>query len=100
MDTRRKETDKKIKAAFIALMETKPPSKITAQELCSKADINRSTFYDHYPYMDALIRDIIHDQVMSVCMDEVTSKAYFQEPVSSIPHQVIRSYIHRFRSNR
>ena len=45
---RAKATQARITAAFLRLLETREISKISIQELCRMADVNRSTFYAHY----------------------------------------------------
>ena len=48
-------------------MEYKPVEKITVRELCDKADINRSSFYDHYidypDFLDKLETEIAYDML-------------------------------------
>ena len=48
MDRRIKYTKKIIKDTFIELVSEKDIKKITVSEICSKADINRATFYRYY----------------------------------------------------
>ncbi|HHV10781.1 MAG TPA: TetR family transcriptional regulator [Clostridiales bacterium] len=43
-----KNTDKKIQNAMLELLQTKEIHKITVNDICSKAEINRSSFYAHY----------------------------------------------------
>ena len=38
-----------IKQAFLSLIKEKDISKITVTELVERADLNRATFYAHYP---------------------------------------------------
>lgn len=47
-NTRSKNTRKSIRDAFIQLLQEKEFEKITVQELCRRAAINRTTFYSHY----------------------------------------------------
>lgn len=55
MDKRVSRTIKLIEGAFFALINEKDVSSISVQEICDKAQISRSTFYDHYgDYMDFL----------------------------------------------
>jgi len=37
-----------LRDSLMELLQKKPISKITIKELCEKADINRTTFYNHY----------------------------------------------------
>ena len=48
MDLRVTKTQRAIRAAFLELREKKPLEKITVKELCQRAEIHKSTFYDHY----------------------------------------------------
>ena len=47
-DIRVRKTEKAIRSAFISLLTTKSFSDITIQDIADKAEISRSTFYDHY----------------------------------------------------
>ena len=48
VDVRVKKTKKAIRSAFISLLEEKSFSDITIQDISDRAEISRSTFYDHY----------------------------------------------------
>ena len=48
MDRRVKYTKKIIKDTFLELLGEKDIKKITVSEICTKADINRATFYRYY----------------------------------------------------
>lgn len=41
-------SDERMKQAMLELMNTMPLEKITVSLICSKANVNRSTFYAHY----------------------------------------------------
>ena len=45
---RRRETIDSIDAAFVSLLKEKELKDISVSELCEKAEINRSTFYENY----------------------------------------------------
>lgn len=47
-DRRIRRTKKAVRDALLRIMSDKPVSQINTTELCSEADINRSTFYAHY----------------------------------------------------
>ena len=47
-----------LKNSLIELMRDKSINKITIKELCEHAELNRSTFYLHYPDQFALLDDI------------------------------------------
>ena len=48
MDLRVEKTRRSIINGFLELRARKPLEKIRVRELCEKAQINKSTFYDHY----------------------------------------------------
>lgn len=54
-------TRRMIKDALIFLMEEKDFAKISISDICTKADINRSTFYSHYKDTRQVISDIEDD---------------------------------------
>ncbi len=47
-----------IKSALLSLLKDKPLSKITVSELAETAQVNRKTFYNHYPDINSVIYDI------------------------------------------
>lgn len=50
-----------LKESLIELMKEKPIHSISIKDICSGADINRSTFYRHYETQYDLYDDIIQD---------------------------------------
>lgn len=59
-----KMTKKMIKEAFIEISGEKPMSKVTVTDICTAADVNRSTFYAYYEDVIALRREI-EDEVIA-----------------------------------
>lgn len=53
-----RENEEKLKQALLLLLELKDSSQISVMELCQIAKINRSTFYNHYEDIYALIISI------------------------------------------
>lgn len=49
---------KMIKKAFLELVQEKEASKITVTDIVKRADINRSTFYAHYPDVRGVVEQI------------------------------------------
>ena len=47
-----------IRSAFLELLREKPYEKITVTDIVNRADINRSTFYAHYPDVQGLVEQI------------------------------------------
>lgn len=63
-DARVKKTKEKLFSAFRALLSEKPFEDITIQEICSRAEIRRATFYKHftdkYDFLATMTASIIH----------------------------------------
>ena len=55
---------KLIRQAFMELLKEKPFEKITVTDIVNRADINRSTFYAHYPDVMGLL-DEIQEEIVS-----------------------------------
>jgi AcrR family transcriptional regulator len=55
MDRRRRKTREAVFAAFTRLLQERPYSAITVQEILDRADVGRSTFYAHFETKDALV---------------------------------------------
>ena len=60
MDPRVKRTRALIQQAFLDLFSEKEFHSITIQEITQKAEVNRATFYAHYPDKFALLEASIH----------------------------------------
>ena len=58
---------KMIRQAFLELLQEKPCEKITVTDIAQRADLNRSTFYAHYPDVQGLIEEI-EDEIVSRSM--------------------------------
>ena len=65
MDRRTKYTKKIIKETLLEMLKAKDINKITVSGICSKADINRATFYryyiDIYDLLDKIQQDFIEE---------------------------------------
>lgn len=72
-----------IRAAYMELLQEKPYEKITATDLIQRADINRSTFYAHYPdvrgIMDEIMREIT--DMFQTMLQSIDFTALFQDPM-------------------
>ena len=71
-----------IRQAFLELLQEKPYEKITVTDIAQRADLNRSTFYAHYPDVQGLIEEI-EEEIINRSMQllsEVTCQNIFQDP--------------------
>ena len=63
-DRRIVRSKKALRAALISLMESKGFEAITVNDLCSAADLNRGTFYNHFSDKENLLV-FLEDEVMN-----------------------------------
>ncbi len=71
-----------IRQAFLELLQEKPYEKITVTDIAQRANLNRSTFYAHYPDVQGLIEEI-EEEIINRSMQllsEVTCQNIFQDP--------------------
>ncbi|GAJ26558.1 transcriptional regulator [Liquorilactobacillus sucicola DSM 21376 = JCM 15457] len=61
LDKRKIKTKRLIEMTFINILSEKELSRITIKEICEKALISKSTFYDHYVDKYALVDTIIQE---------------------------------------
>lgn len=52
-----------IRSAFLELLREKAYEKITVTDIVTRADINRSTFYAHYPDVRGLVEEIVSEAI-------------------------------------
>lgn len=52
--------------ALLALLKEKPLNKITVRELCAKAGVNRTTFYNHYETPEDILRELVQQYVLAL----------------------------------
>lgn len=73
---------KLIRTAFMELVKEKPFDKITVTDIVKRADVNRSTFYAHYPDVFGLVEEI-QDEILSYAenaLDGVSFKHFLENP--------------------
>lgn len=58
---------KLIKNALIDLLKEKPLDKITVTDIAGRAELNRGTFYAHYPDINSLIQSLEEEIVQTLC---------------------------------
>ena len=66
MDIRIEKTERAIKAAFMELRAQKPLEKIKIKDLCTLAEINKSTFYAHYQDIYALADQLENELIDAI----------------------------------
>lgn len=74
---------KMIREAFLKLIQEKDISKISVTELVNEAEINRSTFYAHYPDVRGVVEeceDKVIQQMMEVLKD-FRYEHFFRNPL-------------------
>ena len=80
MDLRMVKTQSAICESFYALRRKMPLEKIQVNELCKAAQINKSTFYRHYPDVYALSDALEAELVNKVTSGFVSSNMLFSDP--------------------
>ena len=61
IDVRVVKTKKAIETAFIEILSEKSFTKITIEEICNKAGVNRMSFYNHYEDKYDLLNVVINN---------------------------------------
>lgn len=73
---------KMIRQAFYEILKEKNFEKITVTDIVKKADVNRSTFYAHYPDVMGVVEEIqaeILDYTQK-CMEEINFRDFYTNP--------------------
>lgn len=86
----KRRTDKIIRNSFITILSTKPIGKITVQDLCREADINRATFYRYYKDIYELMEAVSEDFFRTLFTD-IAEKSKQQK--NRNPKDAIRIYV-------
>ena len=55
-----------IKQAFISLMHTKQTGKISVTDICAAAEINRSTFYQHFEEPNSVLKELEDEAISQI----------------------------------
>ena len=73
---------KMIRQAFFELLKEKSFEKITVTDVVKKADVNRSTFYAHYPDVMGVVEEIQQEiiEYTQSFMENVDIKDYYENP--------------------
>lgn len=59
--------------ALLSLLQRKPLDRITVSELCKKAGVNRTTFYNYYTTPADILREIVQQFAASLPLTEDSS---------------------------
>lgn len=92
-DRRIRKSKAALRKALIELLDERPIQKITINELCELADVNRTTFYYHYEDIYDLYKDI-----EDLALEELSSMIQFEE--SDDYHEVYLNIIRHISRNR
>lgn len=76
-DRRRRRSREMLKRSFIELMREKGFTAITVKDITDRADVNRGTFYAHFPDKYALLEQSIRDKFRSLLDRRLPSDAGF-----------------------
>ena len=81
---------KLIRQAFFELLKEKDFEKITVTDIVKRADVNRSTFYAHYPDVLGVIEEIQEEiiEYTQTSMNEMDFKDGFINPMPHLKHIV------------
>lgn len=81
-------TKQLLKRAFLELLEEKPIHAVSIRELCKRAGINRTTFYNHYGSQYDLLEDISRQFLESIseklALADPDSRESVQERVATV----------------
>ena len=79
---------KLIRQAFMELLKEKTFEKITVTDIVNRADINRSTFYAHYPDVMGLL-DEIQEEIISF-FEQYLRKVNFSDLLEKVCLELLR----------
>ncbi len=99
MSAKREKTRQRIIDAFMELAYTKGIDGVYVKDICQKAGINRSTFYEYYNYLDELIEEVIIQQFDLVLSDEY-KEDYRQTDISILDFEGVKHYIEAITNNQ
>ncbi|WP_028776745.1 TetR/AcrR family transcriptional regulator [Shimazuella kribbensis] len=83
MDRRIIKSKTALKEALLLLMQKKDFNQITITEIVRHADLNRGTFYKHYPFKEELLDEIMDDVIKDLI-------ASYREPYQNVSTFILR----------
>ncbi|MCI8341896.1 MAG: TetR family transcriptional regulator [Firmicutes bacterium] len=101
MDRRQRRTRYAIFEALSGLLEEKSYSHISVQDIANRANIGRSTFYEHFETKDDLLREIsteLFNHVFSV--NTIMEKTHDLSNETDNPYAVITHILYHLRENQ
>lgn len=72
-DRRVQYTKMVLRESLLDLLKSKTLNEISISELCSAADVNRNTFYNHYRFPKEIIREM-EDEIFNELMNSIKDK--------------------------
>lgn len=81
---------KMIRQAFFEILKEKSFEKITVTDIVKRADVNRSTFYAHYPDVMGVVEEI-QEEILEYTqnfMDNINFKDFYENPKPYLQHIV------------
>jgi len=96
-DRRAKRSLLLLKQAFIALVKEKRFESITIQDITERADVNRSTFYAHFPDKYALLDSIIREHFQDLLASKLPLDAAWEKKSLYV---VIQAVLEHFTASR
>ena len=72
-----------IRNAYMQLLQEKPYEKITATDIIQRANINRSTFYAHYPDARGILDEIVGEVTLMFqnMLSQIDFSVFFDDPM-------------------
>ena len=99
MDRRARKSRAAVKDAYLQLIREQDPADVSISDLCQKADINRTTFYHHYEYLENLEKHVIYD-ILEDMVTQLTGSDHSLIPYSKlyIP-EMTRTFVNLFKDD-
>jgi len=94
MDRRIEKTKKAIKDAFYELISKYDYSKISIQDIIDKANIGRSTFYDHFETKDELLNSMCNDLFEHIFNHDLKEESHCFMESSTLKEKIIHIMYH------
>ena len=95
MDRRKAKTIKAIRTAFADLLNAKRYSEITVQDILDRADVGRSTFYEHYKTKDELLHSVLDEIFAHVFSHHLAPETHHDfSHADDYEHVVVHMFYH------